>query len=114
MKLIQVLIVFIFLGSMRGFSQSPPAELGKPGGNPNVRICAPSRADLLNKKSPLIVVFSKKIKAVIPDSSFKNVKPNYIKSISILKDSNSTKKYGIAAQHGVIEITIKKRIIGIL
>lgn len=38
----------------------------------------------------------------------KDIDPNTIKSINVLKGENATKKYGEKAKSGVIEITTKK------
>ena len=40
--------------------------------------------------------------------SMKDVDPNTIKSINVLKGENAVKKYGDKGKNGVVEITSKK------
>lgn len=44
--------------------------------------------------------------------ALENLDPNTIKSVSVLKDSAATVKYGLKAVNGVIEITTKKKVEG--
>ena len=78
---------------------------GKPGNDTTkiIRICAPSRGSIITK--PLVIVYSHN-KTFITDSSLNMLNPKFIKKIDILKDSISTKQYGIAGQNGVIQIYI--------
>lgn len=55
-------------------------------------------------EEPLYVVDGK----VIKKQDLNDVKPNTIKSISILKNSDGTALYGDKARHGVVHITTKK------
>lgn len=52
---------------------------------------------------PIFVIDGKEVK------SLKNLNPNDIKSISILKDGTAEKKYGDKGKNGVIEIRTKKK-----
>jgi len=52
---------------------------------------------------PLFIIDGKKVKSV------KNLNPNDIKSISVLKDRAAEKKYGEKGKNGVVEITTSKR-----
>jgi bla regulator protein blaR1 len=51
---------------------------------------------------PLFIIDGKEVKSI------KNVSPEDIKSISILKDGTAEKKYGEKGKHGVVEIYTKK------
>ncbi|MEY4660484.1 MAG: hypothetical protein RLZZ42_436, partial [Bacteroidota bacterium] len=44
----------------------------------------------------------------MPSGSMKDVDPNSIKMVSVLKGENAVKKYGDKGKNGVIEITTKK------
>jgi TonB family protein len=57
-----------------------------------------------NKLQPLYVVDGKEITR----EDINKVNPNDIESISVLKDSSATAKYGDKGKNGVIEITTKK------
>jgi hypothetical protein len=77
---------------------------GKPGKDTAIiRICAPSRGSIITK--PLVIVYSHN-KTFITDSSLNTLNPKVIKSINVLKDSTSTKQYGLAGRNGVIQIYI--------
>jgi hypothetical protein len=77
---------------------------GKPGKDTTIiRICAPSRGSIIAK--PLVIVYSHN-KTFITDSSLNTLNPKVIKSINVLKDSISTKQYGLAGRNGVIQIYI--------
>jgi hypothetical protein len=52
---------------------------------------------------PLFVIDGKEVKTI------KNLNPNNIKSITVLKDGTAEKKYGEKGKSGVIEITTKKK-----
>lgn len=76
------------------------AGIKKPG--TTIRICMPSRGQLINP--PLCVVrFDKKDFKL---KSLNDLKPSDIDSISVLKDSVSTSKYGADARYGVVLIYI--------
>jgi hypothetical protein len=75
-----------------------------------IRICAPSRAQMLVSK-PLVVVFANG-KEIIRTSkadtaAFGIINPDDIQSINVLKDTTATKKYGKNAIAGVIEVYLK-------
>lgn len=69
--------------------------------NPDLKI-----VDTKSKKdaNPLFYVDGK----AITREEMNAIKPNDIKSISILKDDSAIKKYGEKAKDGVVEITLKK------
>lgn len=73
-----------------------------------IRICAPSRGQLLHV--PLWVIYSHDEVIYKSDTlSSKpvgNLSPDYIKSIIVLKGENATVKYGGIAKNGAIEIYI--------
>lgn len=57
-------------------------------------------------KKPLIFVEGQKM----PKTFFVDaLKPENIESVTVLKDSFARAKYGKEAQHGVIEIILKKK-----
>lgn len=59
--------------------------------------------DMAKRPDPLCVVDGHKVNSRI----FKNLKPNDIKSISILKDASATALYGSEGANGVILVTTK-------
>ncbi len=58
----------------------------------------------LTKPQPLIIVNGVELK----DDDLKNINPNDIESVTVLKDAPSTVKYGDKGKNGVIIITTKK------
>ena len=56
------------------------------------------------KTTPLFYVGGKSI----TEEEMKNLKPNDIESINVLKGENAIEKYGAEAKDGVVEITMKK------
>jgi TonB-dependent SusC/RagA subfamily outer membrane receptor len=74
-----------------------------------LRICAPSRGQLM--RVPLYVIYAQNQLIYQSDTLHNNVigklSPNYIQSISVLKDADAISKYGGMAKNGVIEIYIK-------
>lgn len=55
-------------------------------------------------KSPLIIVDGEDA----GNSALKEIDPNTIKSVNVIKDESAISKYGEKAKNGVIEITLKK------
>lgn len=55
---------------------------------------------------PLIMIDG----VVQPESNFKNIDPNFIESMNVLKAKTATDKYGEDGKNGVIEIIIKKSV----
>lgn len=70
-----------------------------------IRICTPSRAGIIKNK-PLYVIFSDRKHFIANETVFREVKPEIIKTINVLKDEAAIKKYGESARNGVIEIYI--------
>lgn len=89
--------------------KSDNTNLGKPElATGNIRICAPSRSGLISKPPLFVIKYGKK-EVRSQNSSFMNlVSPNDIQGISVLKDSAAAAKYGIDANNGVVEITVKE------
>jgi TonB-dependent SusC/RagA subfamily outer membrane receptor len=54
-------------------------------------------------KNPLFVVDGKVI-----DGDLSSIDPNSIESITVLKNAEAAKKYGVEAKEGIVEITLKK------
>jgi len=57
-----------------------------------------------NESKPLIVVNG----VISEDQNIDKIDPETIQSINVIKDENSTKKYGEKGKNGVLEITLKK------
>lgn len=70
-----------------------------------VRICGCGSWTAAN--SPLFLVFSRKKRFKV--TSINNIKPNWIKSLSILKDSTTVLSYGQEGKNGVILLTINDK-----
>ncbi|OAQ38091.1 hypothetical protein A5893_14905 [Pedobacter psychrophilus] len=77
--------------------------------NSNIRICVPSRANMIG--SPLTIIKYGKKEFLSKDSTnnaiLNIINPNDILSINILKNEEQTKKYGDDGKNGVIIVTIK-------
>ncbi|NQW36687.1 MAG: TonB-dependent receptor plug domain-containing protein [Flavobacteriales bacterium] len=58
-----------------------------------------------NHTQPLFIIDGKEI----TNDKFKDIDPDTIKSINVLKGENAIKKYGEKAKNGVIEITLKSK-----
>ena len=56
------------------------------------------------KNSPLFIVDGKKMSG----KKAKNIDPNNIESIDVLKGQNAIEQYGKKAKNGVVKITLKK------
>ncbi len=72
--------------------------------NPNIRVCAPSRAGVMSAE-PLYVL--KNDNRILRDGIV-NIPPLSITSIYVLKDANTTAKYGSRGANGVIVITLNE------
>lgn len=57
------------------------------------------------KINPLIILEGK----VVDEDSIKNLKPEDVESINVIKDQNAIDKYGEKGRNGVIEIFLKKK-----
>lgn len=104
-----LLLFFAIIIKLNVFAQIKPED-HKPSEEVVIRICAPSRANMLNQPKPLYVLFYGKNHWIVRDLPFDSIKinPNDIKTINILKDAKAIDKYGEDAKNGVIEITVKK------
>jgi len=109
MKAILFIAVLFFVTN--SFSQTPDSALtvrttlatgaDTSRGKDRIFICTPSRKSLANP--PLIVVDGK-----VRDSVYlKNLDPNNIASINVLKGDAAVKKYGVKAITGAIVIRTK-------
>ena len=58
--------------------------------------------------SPLYIIKSKNTNLTIPQTALKEINPNDIESINVLKDKAATDVYGEKGKNGVIIITLKK------
>jgi hypothetical protein len=106
----KLLLIFVLLLSATCATIAQTS--GEPGiTNPNkiIRICAPSKGQLLHQ--PMIIIYSRdKVlyqSDTLPHKTFQPLSflnPQSIKKISILKDTAQTKKYGGMAKNGVIEV----------
>jgi len=72
-----------------------------------IHICTPSRASML--PPPLCIVFINDKVLYKSNTAMADVAPSDIKSINVLKGNSAIEKYGSAAEHGVVEIYLKKK-----
>lgn len=79
---------------------------GQPGNNVTIRICAPSRAGMINRP-PLWVIFLHDKTIYKSNVALDQLNPNDIEAINVLKDSTAVVKYGKTALYGVIEVHLK-------
>lgn len=82
------------------FAFSMNFQLKNPVSEPGVTVRAIDNSSGLN---PLFIVDGKEVSA----DEIKNISPNSILSINVLKDESAFKKYGEKGKNGVIEITLK-------
>lgn len=93
----------------------PEAKNGMPGKDSSItiRICSPSRAEMLARPQPLYVFnigkYQYKIdgKEMLINNKLSTISPQNIQSISIAKDKESISAYGDEGKNGVIIITFK-------
>jgi TonB-dependent SusC/RagA subfamily outer membrane receptor len=109
MKQIALITCFI-LGSYVARAQATETSKASPkqdSGKVIIHICMPSKSSVL-EHPPLYVIKSRnkefKLKSIV---AINFINPDVIQSISVLKDSAATSKYGIEAKYGVILITVK-------
>ena len=74
-----------------------------------IRICAPSRANMIGSPLTIVKYGKKEYKSSISnkDGALGMIDPKDISSINILKTQEQTQKYGDDAKNGVIIVTIK-------
>ncbi|QEK51207.1 hypothetical protein FYC62_05600 [Pedobacter aquae] len=104
-----LLLLFAIIIKLNVFAQVKPDSI-KSSDKVVVRMCMPSRAEMLNRPQLLYVLYFGKNQLVfrnIPLDKIK-LKPQDIDSIKVLKDAIAINKYGEDAKNGVIEIKMKK------
>jgi len=105
-----VLFLLLFQSTFAQIPVNPAKKSGKAGDTTVIRICAPSRRELIAQ--PLYIVFFHDRAIFRSDTAKINaisaVNPQDIDKINILKDSTAVTRYGSAAKNGVILITLKK------
>jgi hypothetical protein len=109
MKFILPLIALLLISGFASAQKElkPLIDPGTPGKDMVIRICAPSKGQLLHP--PLYLIYSHN-RLIFKSDTFANtaplnaLNPQHFKSINILKDSVSLSKYGGIAKNGVIEI----------
>jgi len=104
MRLIFILVIQLLVSGVV-LAQQPSIKAPVTTPNSTIRICTPSRHNLL-KPGPLYVLYSRNTIIARGDSLIPALDPKMIKSIYVLKDTAATKAYGLAGKSGVIEITI--------
>lgn len=95
--------------------RNPAAKNGAPGKDTtiNIRICSPSRAEMLSRPHPLYVFnigkYQYKIdgKEMLTNNKLSNFSSKNIENISISKDKESIYAYEDEGKNGVIIITFK-------
>ena len=106
MKAISTIILLLISTSL--LAQTDSTKTGKPT---IIRICAPSREQLVRQPLYVIVWKGKEIyrsdtTIAAATATFNLIKPQQIKSIRILKDKTTIAPYGDIGKNGVIEITL--------
>ena len=76
----------------------------KPTNAATIRICTPNRVNFTGKQKQFYVIFSHGKIISKADTMSAALLPQTIKSLSVLKDSTATLKYGSVGKNGVIEI----------
>jgi hypothetical protein len=91
-----IILVFVYTavsaqaGNQPGIVVSAPT-VGQPGKDQIIRICTPSRADMLNHQ-PLWVLFLNNKQVYKGNAALSNIDPNNIQSLIILKDSSAVRR----------------------
>ncbi|MEZ7496005.1 hypothetical protein QO206_10925 [Leeuwenhoekiella aequorea] len=65
-----------------------------------------------DSKSPLIILVVDTKKYIITEGDLRQIKSDWIKEINIVKDQNSTSKYGDSGKYGVVEMYLKDEMLG--
>lgn len=86
-------------------SLSSKYKSGTPGAGVIVRICAPRKGALLQPPLYVIISRNKEFK-MLNNDAFKDINPQAIQAVTVLKDSAAVNKYGNEAKYGVILITV--------
>jgi len=97
-----ITIIILLFTCGAAVAQTP----GQPGSNIPIRICNPSREQLMTQK-PYWVIFLNNKPVYKGSADPKALNPNDIEAINVLKDSTAVIKYGKVAQYGVIEVRLK-------
>jgi TonB-dependent Receptor Plug Domain len=104
----KILFVAFLALSVSAFSQTPDTK-------PRIKITMPPTQDtpVQATHQPLLVVDGVIISKFKDDKAFqdklKEIKPEDIQSIDVLKDEKAVEKYGEQGLHGVIVVTMKKK-----
>ncbi len=104
MKVILIFTIQLLISGLV-LAQQPGVKVPATASNSTIRICTPSRHNLL-KPGPLCAIYSHNKIIALGDSVLASLDPKMIKSICVLKDSAAIKAYGSVAKNGVIEVTI--------
>ena len=88
------------------------AKSGIPGKDTIIRICSPSRAEMLSRPQPLyVIIYGNKQIKTLPNHEVMEFKPNWISKIDLLKDKKAINAYGVEGKNGVLVITIENKFI---
>lgn len=104
-----ILFIAFLMLSVSAFSQTPDTK-------PSIKITIPPTQDTPVRAThqPLLVVDGVIISNLKDDIAFQNklkeINPNDIQSIDVLKDEKAVEKYGEQGLHGVIIVTMKKAV----
>jgi len=104
MKFTLIIAIQLLVSSVL-FAQQPSIKPLVTTPNSTIKICTPSRHNLL-KPGPIYAIYSHNKIIALGDSLHATLDPKMIKSIYVLKDSAAIKAYGKMAKNGVIEVTI--------
>ncbi|HTN22126.1 MAG TPA: hypothetical protein VL125_16735 [Pelobium sp.] len=111
MKSLITFIMLIMTELVYAQQKTDSLSLRTPGvisGGTAIRICAPSRASLIQKPPLYIIKYGKKeYRSNKSSDHFNQFSPKDIASVNIFKDSTALAKYGDDAEYGAVIITIK-------
>lgn len=97
-----IVIIILFFTCCAASAQTT----GQHGTDIPIRICNPSRSQMISQP-PLWVIISQNKIIYKGNEAVKELNPNDIEAINVLKDSTAIIKYGKAALYGVIEVHLK-------
>ncbi|SFT73367.1 TonB-dependent outer membrane receptor, SusC/RagA subfamily, signature region [Algoriphagus locisalis] len=86
----------------------PLYGVAEPGSSSNPKVSVVVAGTNNSENPPLYIIKSKNTDLTIPHGALKDINPNDIESISVLKDKSAIDLYGEKGENGVVIITLKE------
>lgn len=105
MKKIQLVVVLFIFISLSSFAQQ--SSENKTNVSENKEEVMINCAKCPKTETPLFIVFFKDKKYKMSGGTFREIKPEWIDSVNIKKNEQSTNSYGELGKYGTVEIFVK-------